>query len=628
MSIPFILSSGDQGLSVPGTGSGHETGVSLAKRACKLPSLKPSSRAALTSGSIAMSFQITIPDNAPFNAEQRAWLSDFLSQALAGQGAAPVQTGPAVPVTILWGSQTGNSEGVAKKLVKSLKGGNYEPEMFDMAAYDKERLPQEKNLVIITSTYGDGEPPDNAADLYEYVMGDSAQPMEGVNFSVFALGDSEYPDFCKCGIDFDQRFEALGATRMFKRIDCDVDYDEEFKEWQAGIMEAMGGAAAAAVEAPVIEDEPYGKKRPFPSPVIASYDLNGEGSQRETYHVELSLEGSDLEYEAGDALGVFAHNPESIVDELLPLLAFNTKDEVPLPAGGEAPLREALITSYDIRSLNKKLLAAWSERSGSPYLRALVEAGSREEIDDFCWGRELIDLVIDHPADFSDGEEFVSVLKKLQPRLYSIASSPKAHPGAVHLTVAIVRYNSHGRDRGGVCSTYLSDRVGETAAGVFVHSNKAFRLPTDLTKDVIMVGPGTGIAPFRAFLEEREATEAPGRNWLFFGNPYRATDFIYEEQITEMQKKGVINNLSLAFSRDQEQKIYVQDLMIESGAELWEWLQGGGYFFVCGDASRMAKDVDKALHVIAQEHGGLSPEEAIEYFKGLKKEKRYARDVY
>ena len=575
-----------------------------------------------------MSSQITIPENAPFTAEQRAWLSDFLTKTLGGQLETEKEQGPAIPVTVLWGSQTGNSEGVAKKLLKSLKSGHYEAEIFDMAVYDRSRLPKEKNLLMITSTYGDGEPPDNAADLYEYLLGDSAPSLKGVSYSVFALGDSEYPDFCKCGIDFDQRLESLGATRLFKRIDCDVDFDDPFKEWQAGVLEAMGGAASAASETPVVDDEPFGKKRPFPAPVIKRYDLNSEGSERETYHVELSLEGSGLEYETGDALGVLSYNPESVVDEMLPLLPFNTKDDVPLPGGGEAPLREALITSYDIRSLNKKLLASWSERSGSPYLKALVEAGSREEIDDFCWGRELIDLIIDHPADFSDGEEFVSVLKKLQPRLYSIASSPNAHPGEVHLTVGIVRYHSHGRDRGGVCSTYLADRIGEAASGVFVHSNKAFRLPTDLSKDVIMVGPGTGIAPFRAFLEEREVTKAAGRNWLFFGNPHRATDFIYDNELTQMQERGVIHQLSLAFSRDQEQKIYVQDLMLESGAELWEWISNGGYFYVCGDASRMAKDVDKALHTIAETHGEMSSEDAVAYFKEMKKEKRYARDVY
>ncbi|MEN8870970.1 MAG: flavodoxin domain-containing protein [Akkermansiaceae bacterium] len=575
-----------------------------------------------------MSSPIVIPENAPFNAEQRAWLSEFLTKALGGQAVSVEPAGPAIPVTILWGSQTGNAEGVAKKFMKALKAGNYEPEVFDMAAYDKSKLPTEKNLLVITSTYGDGEPPDNAADFHEYIMGDSVPSLVGVNFSVFSLGDSEYPDFCQCGIEFDQRLEAFGAKRIFERVDCDVDYDDQFAEWKKGVMAAMGGMDEVSKTQEVVEEEPYGKKNPFPSPLLTSYDLNKGGSIRETYHVELSLKDSGLEYQAGDALGVLSHNPARVVDEILPLLPFNVKDEVPLPNGNEASLREALITSYDIRSLNKRLLQAWSERSGSPFLRALVESGSREEIEEFCWGRELIDLINDHPADFGDGEEFVGLLKKLQPRLYSIASSPNAHPGEVHLTVAIVRYNTHGRDRGGVCSTYLADRVGDVCSGVFVHNNKAFRLPEDPSKDIIMVGPGTGIAPFRAFLEEREVSKASGRNWLFFGNPYRSTDFIYEDEITGWVENGTLGRLDLAFSRDQEEKIYVQDKMLEAGADLWDWLQGGGYFYVCGDASRMAKDVDKALHTIARTHGGLSEEAAVDYFKGLKKEKRYARDVY
>ena len=577
---------------------------------------------------IEMSKPIVIPKNAPFNAEQRVWLSEFLSKTLAGQEVSIEPTGPAIPVTILWGSQTGNSEGIAKKLMKALKAGNYEPEIFEMGGYDKSRLPGEKNLLIITSTYGDGEPPDNAADLHQYLMGNSVPSLKGVNFSILALGDSEYPDYCQCGIEFDQRLEAFGATRMFKRLDCDVDYDDEFTEWKQGVLGAMGGMEAANTSQEVVEHEPFGKKNPFPSAILNSYDLNGVDSERETYHLELSLEGSGLEYQTGDALGVLSHNPEQIVDEMLPLLPFNIKDDVPLPNGGESPLREALIKSYDIRSLNKRLLQAWSARSGSPFLRALAEAGSREEIEEFCWGRELIDLINDHPANFASGEEFVGVLKKLQPRLYSIASSPNAHPGEVHLTVAIIRYSSHGRDRGGVCSTYMSDRTGGVVSGVFVHNNKAFRLPEDLSKDVIMVGPGTGIAPFRAFLEEREVSKATGRNWLFFGNPHRSSDYIYEEQIEGWVANGTLFKLDLAFSRDQAEKIYVQDQMLEAGAELWKWLDGGGYFYVCGDASRMAKDVDLALHTIAQTHGGLSKEKAIEYFKGLKKEKRYARDVY
>jgi sulfite reductase (NADPH) flavoprotein alpha-component len=577
-----------------------------------------------------MSSSIVIPENAPFNAEQRAWLSEFLTKVLGGAEVEVESPGPAIPVTILWGSQTGNAEGVAKKFLKVLNSGNYEPKVFDMAAYDKSRLPTEKNLLLITSTYGDGEPPDNASDLHEYIMGETVPSLKDVNFSVFALGDSEYPDFCQCGIEFDQRLEAFGAKRLFKRIDCDVDYDAEFVEWKQGVIEAMGGSGSgrASETEEVVADEPFGKKNPFPSPLLNSYDLNKEGSARETYHIELSLKDSGLEYQTGDALGVLSHNPAQVVDEMLPLLPFNVKDVVPLPGGSEVPLREALITSYDIRSLNKKLLKGWSERSGSPFLLALVESGSREEIEEYCWGRELIDLINDHPADFADGEEFVSVLKKLQPRLYSIASSPNAHPGEVHLTVAIVRYSSHGRDRGGVCSTYLSDRVGDVCSGVFVHNNKAFRPPEDLSKDIIMVGPGTGIAPFRAFIEEREFSKASGRNWLFFGNPCRATDFIYEDEINAWVENGTLTKLDLAFSRDQENKIYVQDRMLEAGAELWDWLKGGGYFYVCGDASRMAKDVDKALQTILKTHGGLSDEEVVDYLKKLKKEKRYARDVY
>ena len=576
-----------------------------------------------------MADQIYVPENAPFSPEQREWLNQFFAQVLSGSGdaGASVQGDP-VPVTILYGSQTGNAEGCAKSMAKSLNGGAYETEVFDMAQYDASRLVGEKNLLVITSTYGDGEPPDSAVDFYEWLLGEEAPKLEGVRFSVLGLGDTEYPDFCKCAIDIDQRLAALGGERFLDRVDCDVDFDEPFAEWKKSVMDSLGGAAAVVSTEEVEEEIPFGKKRPFPATVVDNRNLNLAPSQRETHHVALSLGGSGLQYEVGDALGVVPRNPEAVVDEIIQSLSFNTKREVPLPGGGEAPLREALITSYDIRSLNKKLLTAWQERSGSPYLRALMEADDKEALNEFMWGRELIDLVVDYPAHFADGEEFVSVLKKLQPRLYSIASSPKAHPGEVHLTIAIVRYNSHGRDRGGVCSTFLADRCEGLQPGVFVHVNKAFRLPESGDTPVIMVGPGTGIAPFRAFLEERQATGAKGGNWLFFGNPHRETDFLYEDEFQTLQKEGVLNRLDTAFSRDQEHKVYVQDRMLEQGAELWKWLQDGAYFYVCGDASRMAKDVDAALHTIAREQGGLDEAAAADYFKELRKQKRYARDVY
>lgn len=581
-----------------------------------------------------MANQNFIPEDAPFSADQRSWLNNlvgkFIDDLTSGAGLAGANT-PAVPATILWGSQTGNAEGLAKKLSKNLGKNGFEPKVVDMAAYDKADLSKEENVLLITSTYGDGEPPDNAADLYDWILSDEAPRLENLNYTVLALGDSEYPDYCKCGIDFDERFAALGAKKITPRIDCDVDFDVEFAAWQKAIIAGLGAAAPVASSAATddVQEEGYSKKNPFPSEIRINKNLNGAGSGRETHHIEFSLEGSGLEYEAGDALGVYPENPPEIVDELITALGMKPTEEVPLPGGGESSLREALIKHYDIRSLNKKVLEQWQQRSGAPFLRSLVEADSKEAYDDFCWGRELVDLAVDYPADFADAEEFVGTLKKLQPRLYSISSSPKAHPGEVHLTVAIVRYDSHFRSRGGVCSTYLADRAGDLKPGVFVHANKAFRIPEDGTKPVIMCGPGTGVAPFRAFLEERKATEAKGANWLLFGNPHAATDFLYEDELAAMQKDGVLNKLSLAFSRDQKEKIYVQDRMIEEGAEIWKWLHDeGGSFYVCGDASRMAKDVDKALHTIAQEYGGMSESEAVDFYKQMKKDKRYARDVY
>ena len=578
-----------------------------------------------------MVFPIQLPNDAPFTPEQRAWLNDFLTKALgqASQTAAPA--GPSVPVTIVYGSQTGTAEGLAKKLVKTLKKGNFAPEIHDMAAYDRSRLTGEKNLLIITSTYGDGEPPDTAAELHGWLMSDAAPRLDGVSYSVLALGDSSYPDFCKCGIEFDTRLSALGANRIFDRVDVDVDPDAPFATWSNGVLSTLApaGAAIPAGETASAEHEETGfsKANPFPSAVVQNFNLNGPGD-KQTHQIALSLEGSGLEYEVGDALGVYPLNPADVVDEIIANLPFKAGN-VPTPDGGEVPLREALIHHYDIGSLNKSIIQKWQAKSGSPFLRSLVEADDKKAWDDFCWGRDLIDLVIDHPADFADGEEFVAILKKLQPRLYSIASSPRAHPGEVHLCVGIVRYNSYGRNRGGICSTFFADRLGGgVKPRVFVHSNSAFRLPANGETPVIMVGPGTGIAPFRAFLEERKATKAKGENWLFFGNPYSATDFLYEDELKAYQADGTLSKLDLAWSRDQKEKIYVQNLMVQNGAELWSWLQKGAAFYVCGDASRMAKDVDQALLKVAEEHGKLTPEEAAAYIAQIKKEKRYLRDVY
>ncbi|MBC7980611.1 MAG: flavodoxin domain-containing protein [Armatimonadetes bacterium] len=574
---------------------------------------------------------IKIPDDAPFSPEQRQWLSEFLSKMLTQGPVAAQESGPAVPVTVLFGSQTGTAEGLAKKLVKTLKKGNFEPDIQDMATYDRERLPKEKNLLIITSTYGDGEPPDTALELHTWIMSDELPGLEGLKFSVLALGDSSYPDFCQCGIDFDTRLAAKGATRLCARVDVDIDADIPYAEWSKTVISLLAPAASLVelngVAMDEIEEVGYSKKNPFPSIVLKNYNLNGPG-EKQTNQVEISLAGSELAYEVGDALGVYPQNPASVVDEIIAGLPCNA-GMVPTPDGKECGLREALIHHYDIGNINKSLIEKWQKRSGSPFLRSLVQADDKKEWENFCWGRDLIDLVLNYPADFSDGEDFVSILKKLQPRLYSIASSPKAHPGEVHLCVGIVRYDSHGRKRSGICSTFLGDRLtADCKPGVYVHHNAAFRLPSNGATPLIMVGPGTGIAPFRAFLEERKAVAATGKNWLFFGNPYQKSDYLYQAELEAFLADGTLTRLDLAWSRDQKEKIYVQDLMLKEGAELWKWLADGAAFYVCGDASRMAKDVDAVLHKIAEDHGKLSTEEAAAYVVQLKKDKRYLRDVY
>lgn len=574
---------------------------------------------------------IPIPDDAPFTPEQRAWLSNFLAELLAGNSSNSQAQGPAEPVTILYGTQTGTAAGLAKKLSKQLAKNRFEPACFDMADYDRGRLATEKNLLVIVSTYGDGEPPDSAADFHAWLMGGDAPKLDGVRFSVLALGDTGYPDFCQCGIEIDNRLAGLGATRLTDRVDVDVDPDEPYAAWSAAVIAALGPAVAID-QAPAVDDDDdsdtgYSKKNPFASRVLRNFNLHGPGEKR-THHIELSLEGSDLEYEVGDALGVMPANPAAVVDEILANLPFKP-GEVTLPDGSDVSLRDALLRHYDIGTLSKPLIQKWQARSGSPFLRSLVEADEREHYDNFSWGREVIDLVIDHPADFNDAEEFVSVLRPLQPRLYSIASSPQAHPGEVHLCVSVVTYHTHGRQRGGICSTFLAERLDGVSPGVYVHTNNAFRLPADGAVPVIMVGPGTGIAPFRAFLEERQTTGASGKNWLFFGNPHRLTDFLYEKELTAWHNDGLLARLDLAWSRDQKEKIYVQHLMLQHGAELWKWLQeDGASFFVCGDASRMAKDVDAALLEIAKTHGKLDDKGAAEAIAELKKQKRYLRDVY
>lgn len=373
----------------------------------------------------------------------------------------------------------------------------------------------------------------------------------------------------------------------------------------------------------------YSRKNPFPAKLKTNRKLTKEGSAKDTRHFEIELTGSGLAYEVGDSLGVFPTNNPALVEELLGVLGFSGEEQVPDPNGNPVTIREALTSHYVITGKDKKLLAAIAEKdSAAAHFLPMTTPEGKAELDAYVWGREVIDPLLAHPAAKFTPEEFVKCLRKLQPRLYSIASSLKAKPNEVHLTVAAVRYESHGRKREGVCSTFLADRAGEGPVPVFVHTAKHFRVPEDPATPVIMVGPGTGIAPFMAFLQERKATAASGRNWLFFGDQKAATDFLYREELEAWQKEGVLHRLSTAFSRDQAEKIYVQHRMLEEAAELYAWLEQGAYFYVCGDASRMAKDVDAALHQVVEKAGGKAPEEAAAYVEELKKSKRYRKDVY
>ncbi len=560
-----------------------------------------------------------IPDNAPFTPDQRAWLNGFLAGVFSRSAGAPAAAAPTqalAPLTILFGSQTGTAEGLAKKVAKEAGKRGFAPTVLDMAQTDVAKLANEKNLLVITSTYGDGEPPDNAKALHAALKAAGDRPLTATRFAVLSLGDTNYAQFCQCGKDLDAWLERLGATRASPRVDCDLDYDASFVKWLDAALAALAPSSAPAPAAAPAEEAietGYSKKNPFPSTVLAVRPLNGAGSAKEVNHVEFSLEGSGLAYEAGDALGVVPQNCPALVAEVLATLGCDGEEAVPTPAG-ELPLRRALTECYDLGKPSAELLALVPTLAGSATAPAALF--------------HVVDVLHAAPAKPSP-KDLIAKLKKLQPRLYSISSSPKAHPGQVHLTVGAVRYDKDGRPRKGACSTFLAERALTAGkVGIFVHANSAFRPPTDGAKPVIMVGPGTGIAPFRAFLEERRATSATGKNWLFFGDQKAASDFLYREELLGMEESGLLTRLDLAFSRDQAEKIYVQHRMLENAAELWAWLEQGAHFYVCGDASRMAKDVDLALHQVIEQAGGKSTADAVAYVQALKAAKRYARDVY
>jgi sulfite reductase (NADPH) flavoprotein alpha-component len=582
-----------------------------------------------------------IPETAPFTLEQRAWLNGFLAGVFSRGSVAPIAaaaTAPAAlqPLTILFGSQTGTAEGLAKRAAKDAGKRGFVATSMDMAAFTPAQLAQEKNVLVITSTFGEGDPPDNAKALHAALAADAARTLANLRFSVCGLGDKNYVQFCKCAQDFDAFLESRGGTRVAPRVDCDVDFEANFAAWLDTALAALArspevgvsssASSSTSVGEPRSTSQPatpnpehetetgFSKKNPFPALVLTSRNLNGTGSAKQVHHIEFSLEGSGLVYHAGDALGVRPQNCPELVTEALTALGCDGEEAVPAPDGSTTSLRRALAELYDLGRPSTELLTHFGGGGGGT-------AVALHQVLDVLLARVDVKL---SPVDF------VRSLRKLQPRLYSISSSPNAHPGQVHLTVGAVRYELAGRERKGVCSTFLADRVvpGESRVGVFVHSNKAFRLPASGDTPIVMVGPGTGIAPFRAFLQERRASAARGKNWLFFGDRRGTTDFLYRDELLAFKNDGLLTQLDLAWSRDQQEKIYVQHRLLEHAAEFFAWLEAGAHFYVCGDASRMAKDVDAALHTIVERAGGKTRDQAAAYVQSLKTTKRYARDVY
>ncbi len=577
------------------------------------------------------------------------WLSGYAAGLARGRTAPTTalaavanETIAAPQLTIVYGSQTGNAKRQAETLSAQVEAAGFGVRLLRADAYPLRELKNERHLVIVISTQGDGDPPDDARAFVEFIAGKRAPKLPDLHFSVLALGDSSYPQFCAIGRQLDERLAELGAKRWFERGDADLDIETVATPWMANALAAAKDALKPQVPlATVTPLRPhaqaaaslYTRDRPFPAEVLVNQRITGRGGHRATSdkdirHVELSLEGSGLKYEPGDALGVWPVNPPRLVDALLATLQLDGDASV---SHGEQtlPLREWLSTKREITRLTRPFLGQHAHRAGAAALDAALSADGAAALADLLANRQLIDVLRDYPATWSAGE-LVAALRPLVPRLYSIASSPRVVGEEAHLTIAHVEYAVEGDPdpRWGTASNFLARSDEGATVPVFIERNERFRLPSDGSRDVILIGPGTGVAPFRAFVQERADNEASGRNWLFFGNPHAHSDFLYQLEWQDALKSGALHRLDLAFSRDQPHKIYVQDRLRERGADVFAWLQSGAHLYVCGDATRMAKDVHAALLEIIATHGGKSADEAGDYLNDLQAQGRYARDVY
>lgn len=566
--------------------------------------------------------------------DQLLWASGFaagLAQAQAPQLAAvatpAAEPGGQAALTVLYGSQTGNGEAVARRLAADAEARGFAVRLDSLSDYKPSAIRHERVVTFVVSTHGEGDPPDDAELFHEFLMSDSAPRLRELDYAVLALGDSSYVNFCQTGREFDQRLGALGASRLLPIVECDLDYDSAAAAWRDSVLEALPSVVDAA--APKLHAVPtaphYDRQQPFMAEVLVNQKITGGNSTKDVRHIELSLEGSGIRYEPGDALAVIAENPPALVSELLEVLQLDSDIAVTV---GDAtiPFGDALRTRLEITVSTAAFVKAWASIAGSDELDAVIAAP--DALAGFLADHQVVDVVRRYPAQ-TDAQTFVDSLRALTPRSYSIASSQQANVDEVHLTVAVVRYEAFGREHWGAASTHLAERLAPgDRVPVYVEPNSRFRLPPDDATDIIMIGPGTGVAPFRAFVEERAARRASGRSWLFFGDRSFSADFLYQLEWQRHLKRGALERLDVAFSRDQADKVYVQHRIRQRGADVHRWLEGGAHVYVCGDAKRMAGDVDDALIDVIATHGNLGRDEAMAHLKRLRRDGRYQRDVY
>lgn len=538
-------------------------------------------------------------------------------------------------ITLLHGSETGNAQGLAEIFEERLSNIGHNVTLKAMDEFKSKNLKNVEDLFIITSTQGEGDPPDNAAELHEFIHGRKAPKLEGVRFSVLALGDQTYEFFCQTGKDFDKKLEELGAERLYERVDCDVDYEEDAEKWMANVINTIDSAPEGTQSEQVVsesiksaKEKKYSKANPYQAEVLENINLNGRGSNKETRHIEFLLDNFGEEYEVGDCLVVLPQNDPALVELLMSTLGWDPGDQIQISEDGDTiSLEEALTSYFEITKLTRPLLQNAAAYFDNEALEDKVQ--DSEWIQNYIEGRDFIDLLNDFPPEELEPEDLYQILRKLPPREYSISSSYQSLPDEVHITVGAVRYNTHGRDRSGVCSVQFAERIqpGDTVP-IYLKRNPNFKFPKNGDTPVIMIGPGTGIAPFRAHMQEREEYGYKGNTWLFFGDQHFTTDFLYQTEWQEWLKDGFLEKMNVAFSRDTDQKVYVQHRIAEHSKEFNEWLEKGASIYICGDEKNMAKDVHQAIRNVLVKEQNLTEEDAESYLKQMKKDKRYQRDVY